>query len=133
MADEKYGIEDLKPLATAMGQLAALGYGLFVEKTGVWPLLFGIQSPVNAIGHFFSADVLAKAGQEVLDLSEAERKELEAALIAPMQPAFQAKILPGEALFDKCVAFVLKNIDLGKQDVSDIKSIVEDFKALFGL
>lgn len=130
---EKFGIEDLLPLATAMGQMTSLGYGFLVEKKGIFAILFGVQAPMSEFAHFFTADVLARVKDQLLDVSEAERKQLDAAVLAPMQPALLAVASPIEGLFDKCVAFVLKNIEVGKEDVADVQVIIADFKGLFGI
>lgn len=130
---EKFGIDTLKPAATAMGQMGDLGYGFLVKKSGLLPVLFGINAPMNAFGHFFTKPALAQAILEVKDLSAEEGKQLDAAVLAPMRPELQAVLAPVDNLFQKVLMFVEKNLEVGKEDFADVQSIVADAKALFGV
>lgn len=130
---EKFGVDELKPFAGALGQAGAAGYSLVVEKSGILPFLFAVNAPVNEFRHFFTKEVLAKAADEAKDLSMEEMKQLDDAMLAPMPAALKTLLAPVEGLFMKALAFVQKNLEFGKQDFSEVQSIVADFKSVFGI
>jgi len=133
MADEKYGVEVLKGLATALGQVLGVVYGVIVEKSGLFAALFAVQAPINYLQKFFTGEGMKKAKDEALDLSEAESKELSAAFLAPLPAALQAKLAPVENLFSKVVSFVSRSVNFAKFSIAEGKVIVAEFRALFNV
>jgi len=133
MSEEKYGVESLKGLAGALGEVVAIAYKLIVEKGGLFAALFQVQGPLSFLQKFFTAEGLVKAKNEALDLSEAESKELGLALLAPMPAALQSKLAPVENLFSKVVSLVSRSVNFAKFGVAEAKLIVAEFKAVFGV
>lgn len=133
MAEEKYGVEVLKGLAGALGEVLAIVYGVIVEKSGLFAALFAVQSPINFLQRFFSGEGLKKAKDEAMDLSEAESKELSIAFLSKLQPSLQAKLAPVENLFSKVVSVVSRSVNFAKFSIEEGKIIVAEFKVVFGV
>lgn len=125
---EVYGVEVIKSAMKNVCDAVSTIWGVFVEKTGLWNLI-GLQGPIKALG----ALDLAKVKQEFLDMSDAERLDIEALVKAALPAAMLAKIGGVLEFMEKAIGFFERAFVYGKQAYSDGVSLVADFRSLFGI